>query len=140
MRYLLSMDSYSHAVLAGLLRSALDDADRDGRSGPWVDAVRQMSLAAAEAGVPSSESGIPAGMVDPLAKTAPVGGEAFGTKVTFWSDNWGVQHALIVSSPRPVGQRTGWLEPTQWGIVQRFGGMTFVDADQLTLGWHPDAD
>lgn len=132
MRYLLSMDERSYVLLAGVLRSALDEADRDGRTGVWVDDLRQLALNLATQAVTGGEDAA-------LSKINPVGNEPFGTKVTFWSPTWGATHALIVSSPRPLNERTDWLEPVQWGIVKRSGGMTFVDADQLTLGWHPDA-
>lgn len=77
-------------------------------------------------------------------KPKPVGGEPFGTKVTMWSTNWGVRHALVTSSPKPEGERE-FLDTDQWGIVLRpddlgSGGMTYVGADALTLGWHPEGD
>lgn len=76
-------------------------------------------------------------------KPRPVGGEPFGTQVTFWSTHWGVRCAIITSSPKPVGERD-FLDAKEWGIVLKpdrsGGGMTFAPADQLTLGWHPDAN
>jgi hypothetical protein len=72
-------------------------------------------------------------------KPRPVGGEPFGTKVTFWSANWGTRHAIITSSPKPEGDRERF-DSTEWGIVIKGGGMTFVPGESLTLGWHPDAE
>ena len=45
MRYPLSLDERSRLVLASVLRSALDEAEREGRTGVWVDDVRQIYLA-----------------------------------------------------------------------------------------------
>lgn len=69
-------------------------------------------------------------------KRHPEGGEPFGTKVTLWSDSWGSQRALITASPKIPGDR-GQFDTEQWQIVMSSGGMTFVSAERLTLGWHP---
>lgn len=55
MRYLLSMDERSYVLLAGVLRSALDEADRDGRTGVWVDDLRQLALNLATQAVTGGE-------------------------------------------------------------------------------------
>lgn len=120
-----TLSDYQHGVISGLLSSAADTALRDGRTGPWVDEVHALIE------LINDDKAV--------RKIHPTGGEPFGTKVTFWSPAWGVCHALIISSPRPAAERSDWLEPAQWGIVKRSGGMTFVDAEQLTLGWHPEA-
>lgn len=114
------------AIVLGLVVSALNEAARDGRTGPWVDRVTDTLSALNRA--------------ENLAKwkVAPTGGEPFGTKVTFWSANWGTRHAVITSSPKPQAERD-FLDCAEWGIVIRGSGMTFAPADQLTLGWHPEA-
>lgn len=113
------------AILTGILVSVLDDARRDGRTGDWVDMVREIFDAVES--VPTARS-----------KTAPTGGEPFGTKVTFWSANWGTRHAVITRSPKPADERDRF-DSCEWAIHIKGGGMTYVPADQLTLGWHPEA-
>lgn len=69
----------------------------------------------------------------------PTGGEPFGTKVTFWSLDWGTQRAVITHAPS-VEDITSQLSAgwSQWQIVIESGGMTHAGAEQLTFGWHPD--
>lgn len=128
----LTLNDYQRAILTGVLVSADNDAEHEGRTGPWVDGVRACLTAINRA--------------ENLAswKVAPTGGEPFGTKVTMWSDNWGTRHAIITNAPKPQAERE-MMDSDQWGIVIRpdrhgSGGMTYVPADLLTLGWHPEGD
>lgn len=123
----LQLTDYERGVLTGLIVSAANEAGRDGRSGPWVDGVLGI-LAAINRDTNQAAWKVP-----------PVGGEPFGTKVTFWSANWGVRHAVITSSPKPQAERE-FLDSTEWCIVIKGSGMTFVPAEALTLGWHPEGE
>lgn len=123
---IINLTDTHEAILVGLLVSALDQARREGRTGPWVDSVREIFDAC------ESSPNQPAGR-----KVRPTGGEPFGTQVTFWSAHWGNQHALITRSPKPAGER-GRFDVSQWQIAIKDGGMTHAGADSLTLGWHPD--
>lgn len=147
---IVTIGSHEHSVLVGMLVGAVESAERDGRSGPWVSTVKALldkcdnfrsnfpnprfGRVVGTAGNPRSPS-----RRDHWADEMkhPTGGEVFGTKVTFWSHNWGVQHAIITRSPKPSGERERF-DPSEWAIVLREGGMTHVPADQLTLGWHAD--
>lgn len=128
----LDIDGYQQGILTGLIVSALNAAGRDGRTGPWVEAV-----SAILARVHRAQN-------QALWKVNPTGGEPFGTKVTYWGTHWGTRHAVITNSPKPQAQRE-FLDSDQWGIVMRpdghgSGGMTYVPAELLTLGWHPEGE
>lgn len=122
----LDITAHETGILVGLLVSASNEASRDGRTGAWVDSVRRILAQVERAEVQSTW------------KVAPVGGEPFGTKVTFWSAHWGIQRALITRSPKVESERD-LMDVTQWQIVIIDSGMTHAPADQLTIGWHPDA-
>lgn len=121
------LTDHEKGILTGLVVSAFNEAGRDSRTGPWVDALHSILTKWNHL---TNQS---------LWKVAPTGGEPFGTKVTFWSANWGTRHAVITSSPKPQAERA-FLDPTEWGIAIRGSGMTFAPAEQLTLGWHPEGD
>ena len=146
---IVTIGSHEHSVLIGLLVGAIESAEHDGRTGPWVSTVKALldkgdnfpsDFPAARFGRVVGTAGNPRfpsksdHWADSLMR--PTGGEPFGTKVTFWSGNWGTQHAIITRSPKPAGERE-FLDTCEWGIVIHSGGMTYAPAEQLTLGWHP---
>lgn len=122
----IELSDYEQGILTGVLVSAADEAGRDFRTGPWV------------AGVLAILSKVNRATHQAAWKVAPTGNEAFGTKVTFWSDHWGNRHAVITKSPKPASERD-LMDATEWGVVIFGSGMTYVPAEQLTLGWHPEA-
>lgn len=121
----LELTDHEQGILTGLVISAFNEAGRDSRTGPWVDALHSILTKWNHL---TNEA---------LWKVAPTGGEPFGTKVTFWSAHWGTRHAVITRSPKPANKRDRF-DSTQWQIVIKGSGMTHAPADQLTLGWHPD--
>lgn len=127
----LNLTEREQGILLGLATSACLEAVRADRTGPWVDSVKVIV------------SQVEYALSHAAWKVHPKGGEPFGTKVTFWSGNWGTRCAIITSSPKPEGQRE-FLDVVNWGIAIRpddlgSGGMTYVPAELLTLGWHPEA-
>lgn len=121
----LDLTDYQRGILTGVLVSASNEADRAGRSGPWVEGVLAILTAINRA--------------ENLAKwqVQPIGGEPFGTQVTYWSESWGTRHAVITRSPKPADKRDRF-DLVMWQIVIKENGMTHAPAGQLTLGWHPD--
>ena len=122
----LDITEREQGILLGLATSACLQAALDGRTGPWVDAVKRIVAQVERA------------LSEPKWKVHPKGGEPFGTKVTFWSTHWGIQRAVITRSPKPEAERDRF-DLVQWQIVIFDSGMTHAPAEQLTLGWHPDA-
>lgn len=122
----LNLTDREEAILTSLVVSAWNEAGRDGRTGPWVDSVRALLTKLDVMGA------------QPSWKVNPKGGEPFGTKVTFWSTHCGIQRAVITWSPKPEAERDR-LDPGQWQIAIFDQGMTHAPAEQITLGWHPDA-
>lgn len=122
----LNLTEREQGILLGLATSACLDAARADRTGPWVDSVKVIV------------SQVEYSLSHAAWKVHPKGGEPFGTKVTFWSANWGNRHAIILESPKPEGQRA-LLDSREFKIAIYESGMTHVPADCLTLGWHPDA-
>lgn len=122
----LNLTEREQGILLGLATSACLEAARADRTGPWVDSVKVIV------------SQVEYSLSHAAWKVHPKGGEPFGTKVTFWSTRWGIQRALITRSPKPEAERDRF-DLGQWQIVIFDSGMTHAPAEQLTLGWHPDA-
>lgn len=122
---ILNMSERRYGILLGLVTSACMDAAREGRTGSWVDEVRGIA-----ADIECAEHYA-------ARKIHPTGGEPFGTRVTFWSEEWGIKRAVITRSPKPEAERE-FLDSREWAIHIEGSGMTYVPAEMLTLGWHPE--